>query len=136
MLRPEQIRMAKFALVGVLNTGVDFAVFMLLVYTFGVPSAGAQVASFSCGIANSYWWNRKWTFRAAGKVNGRELLRFVAVNGLSLACATAVLLGLQHGLGWSPAAAKAVSILASLAVNYAGSRFWVFRMETGENRAG
>jgi putative flippase GtrA len=128
--------MAKFALIGLLNTGVDFAVFMALVYALGVPSMWAQAVSYGCGITNSYWWNRKWTFRAEGKVNWRELLRFVVLNGLSFAAATAVLLGLQHGLGWAPATAKAASILMSLAVNYAGSRYWVFRMETGENRAG
>jgi putative flippase GtrA len=136
MFRPEPIRMAKFALVGLLNTGLDFAVFMVLVYGLAVPSGWGQAASYSCGIANSYWWNRRWTFRATNRRSWPELLRFVVLNGVSFAGATAVLLGLQYRLGWAPAGAKAVSILVSLAVNYAGSRYWVFRMETRDNRAG
>jgi putative flippase GtrA len=136
MFRPEHRRMAKFALVGLVNTGVDFTVFMGLVYGLAVPSGWAQAASFSCGIANSYWWNRNWTFRAAGRSNWREAFRFLALNGASFAAATAVLLGVQHGLGWTPVAAKIASIFVSLAVNYAGSRYWVFRMEMRENRAG
>ncbi|MFB9273449.1 GtrA family protein [Cohnella cellulosilytica] len=126
MLRlTEGLKMAKYALVGGLNTGVDFAVFCALVYGLGVPSAGAQVVSYLAGTANSYLLNRYWTFGVRGKRSGAEMLRFVLVNAVSFAAATAALLGLEYG-GLEPAAAKAVSVFVSLAVNYAGYRLWVF----------
>lgn len=133
MLGKERIKMVKFALVGVVNTGVDFAIFMLLVYALGVPAWLAQTVSYAGGVANSFWLNRRWTFRASGSgSHWREALRFAAVNGASFAAATAVLIGLHEGLDWSPAAAKAASIVFSMAVNYAGSRYWVFhRNQTG-----
>lgn len=136
MLSKENRKMAKFALVGVLNTGVDFAVFIVLVYGLGVSTIGAQTASYGCGIANSYWLNRKWTFRAAGNGSWMDVLRFVLVNAVSFAAATAVLLALEQGAGWPSAAAKIASILISMAVNYAGSRYWVFRSASRDTRTG
>lgn len=135
MLGKERNKMVKFALVGVVNTGVDFAIFMLLVYALGVPAWLAQIASYAGGVANSFWLNRRWTFRAAGSgSHWREAMRFAAVNGASFLAATAVLIGLHQGFGWSPAAAKAASIAFSMAVNYAGSRYWVFHGSRRENR--
>ncbi len=135
MLGIERIKMVKFALVGVVNTGVDFAIFVLLVYALGVPAWLAQIVSYSGGVANSFWLNRRWTFRAAGSgSHWQEALRFAAVNGASFAAATAVLLGLHQGLAWSPAAAKAVSVFFAMIVNYLGSRYWVFRGNRRENQ--
>ncbi|MFC4597017.1 GtrA family protein [Cohnella hongkongensis] len=126
MLRlSEGIKVAKYALVGGVNTGVDFAVFCALVYGLGVPSAGAQAASYAAGVANSYLLNRYWTFRVRGKRSAAEMLRFVLVNAASFAAATAALLGLERG-GVESAIAKAISVAVSLGVNYAGYRLWVF----------
>ncbi|GIO11124.1 putative membrane protein YngA [Cohnella xylanilytica] len=124
-------KMAKFALVGAMNTGVDFAVFAALVYGLEAKAIAAQPVSYLCGFLNSYLWNRSWTFKSGKRASASELIRFGAVNLLSFALATAVLLGLEQGLGWNALAGKAASILASLAANYAGSRLWVFR-EAGE----
>lgn len=128
----ERMRMAKFALVGVMNTGVDFAVFVLLIYGLGSPAWLAQTLSYGCGVANSYWLNRRWTFRLSGRIRWHEPVRFAAVNGASFLSATAVLLFLHHGLAWSPWIAKIASIAASMVVNYAGSRYWVFGKELSE----
>ena len=55
-------QMVKFAIVGVLNTLVDFAVFQALNLLLGWVYV-AQVIGYSCGIINSYLWNSNWTFR-------------------------------------------------------------------------
>ncbi|MBN2982857.1 GtrA family protein [Cohnella algarum] len=127
MANKEWLRVAKYGLVGVANTGVDFAVFAALVYGFGVMSGVAQIVSYGCGVVNSFWLNRRWTFRVQERANAGEWVRFMIVNALSFACATGVLLGLEHGLGFAAWAAKLVSVGASLAVNYTGTKLWVFR---------
>jgi len=136
MLRlSEGLKMAKYALVGGLNTGVDFAVFCAMVYGFGVGSAWAQVASYLLATANSYLLNRYWTFGVREKKNVAEMVKFVLVNAISFAASTAVLLLLEHW-GAEAALAKLVSVGCSMIVNYAGYRLWVFRgMETQGNRA-
>jgi putative flippase GtrA len=128
-LGKEQIRMAKFALVGVMNTGVDFAVFVVLVYGLGIGSVVSQAVSYGCGVVNSYALNRLWTFRGASRGGALEVVRFLLVNGASFAAGTAGLVALQDGAGWPAYAAKLASVFVSTAVNYAGSRLWVFRME-------
>lgn len=126
MLRiSESKRLAKYALVGGLNTGVDFAVFCMLVYGVGMISLWAQVISYTAGVANSYLLNRYWTFQVKGKMSVAELLRFMIINVISFVAATAVLLGLEQW-GISSAIAKIVSVASSLAVNYIGYRVWVF----------
>lgn len=120
-------RVSKFAAIGLLNTGIDIAIFALLVYALSWPSLPAQCVSYFLAFLNSYWWNRRWTFGMKERGSARELLKFGVVNALSFLCATGVLLAAEKGLDLSPIAAKLVSVAASLAVNYVGSKLWVFR---------
>ena len=50
-------RIAKFGLVGVLNTLIDIALFWLLYSVFGVPYLVANVLSFGAGMLNSFVMN-------------------------------------------------------------------------------
>lgn len=127
MLRlSERMKLAKYALVGGLNTGVDFAVFCAFVYGFGMGSIAAQTISYLAGVANSYLLNRYWTFQVKSKRNMSELVRFIVINVASFAAATALLLGLEQW-GAESALAKIVSVACSLVVNYVGYRLWVFQ---------
>lgn len=126
--------MAKYALVGVMNTGVDFAVFCVLVYAAGLGSAWAQTISYGTAIANSYLLNRVWTFQVKERQRFGDVVRFIIVNVFSFAAATAVLLGLEQA-GLEAAIAKACSVVVSLVVNYAGYKLWVFRSEPRSGQA-
>lgn len=132
----EKLKMAKFALVGTLNTSVDFALFLVLAYGFGVAAWLAHTLSYSTAVANSYWLNRSWTFRADGSGNWLEFARFATVNGCSFAAATATVIGLHQFFGLTPLLAKVASIGIAMTVNYLGSRYWVFRMERRQNQSG
>ncbi|NNU83453.1 GtrA family protein [Geobacillus sp. BMUD] len=127
--RKEKQAIWRFAVVGVGNTAVDFAVFFLLTAA-GVPAAAAQVASYGAGVANSYVWNRRWTFQMKQKANIGELLRFLAVNGLSLGVSLVVLLAAERlGPLWL---AKGAATVMGMAVNFVGSRCWVFAAPRSE----
>lgn len=132
--RQQLVQMAKYAFVGVLNTGVDFAVFCALVYGAGFASVWAQPLSYGAGLANSYFLNRKWTFQVGKRRQAGEMIRFAAVNALSFAVATGALLALEQA-GLASAIAKAGSVFVSLAVNFAGYKLWVFRTEPRGERA-
>ncbi|MCC3374621.1 GtrA family protein [Cohnella sp. REN36] len=123
-------RLFKFALVGGMNTGIDVALFAALVYGLGLSSTPSQFISYFVAFLNSYWWNKRWTFQTGGKRDARELIRFGIVNLLSFLFATGVLLAFERGIGFSPIIAKLLSVFASLAVNYTGSKLWVFRKES------
>jgi len=115
----------RFCTVGLSNTAVDFTAFFILTWG-GTPYLLAQVVSYSAGIINSFFFNRKWTFRIRGRINAGEAARFIAVNGFSLLTSAAILFILQdlhHGNLWL---SKVIATGGGLAVNFVGSRLWVF----------
>lgn len=115
----------KFALVGMLNTGVDVAIFFLLTW-LGIPYVAAQVVSYSCGAVNSYLLNKVWTFRSCG-LSYAEIVRFVAVNLTSLGISVVLLTLLHDKAGLGLAAAKGGATVCALAANFLGNKLWVFK---------
>lgn len=71
--------LVRFGTVGAGNTLVDFVVFFLLT-SLHVPYLAAQLFSYSAGVANSYIWNRTWTFQVKEKAHGAEIVRFIMIN--------------------------------------------------------
>nr|WP_216674058.1 GtrA family protein [Saccharibacillus endophyticus] len=115
----------RFAIVGVSNTLVDFIVFFLLE---GLIGPIAQIAGYAAGTANSYYWNRRWTFKTDQPRQKGELTRFLIVN-LTVALLTTALLTLLD-LFMPVWAAKALVTVPGMALNYMLSKVWVFRPET------
>ncbi|HWP97774.1 MAG TPA: GtrA family protein [Syntrophomonadaceae bacterium] len=123
--KQEVMQFLRFCTVGLGNTAVDFIGFLVLTQG-GVPYLLAQVLSYSTGVANSFFFNRIWTFRVAGKTNIMELARFIMINGFSLLVSSGLLFVLHdvnHGnLLLSKVAATGISVM----LNFVGSRVWVF----------
>ncbi|WP_420539678.1 GtrA family protein [Paenibacillus polymyxa] len=119
--------MIRFGIVGLVNTGVDYIIFMLLAWT-GVPVVVAQIISYSCGTANSYILNSKWTFskQQANNTNKGQLLKFIVINLIVLGI-TSLLLQVLHTETELPLAlGKLIATAAGMIINYIGSRYWVF----------
>lgn len=59
-------QLAKFVIVGVLNTVMDFGILNFLILVTGIISGVwiivMNAASFSLSIFNSYFWNKEWVF--------------------------------------------------------------------------
>lgn len=115
----------RFCIVGGMNTTVDFAAFFLL-HFIGVPYTIAQVLSYSCGTANSFFFNRKWTFGLTHGVNMSEVVKFLVVNGASLLCSFGLLFLLYDTYQYNLWISKLVATGFGVVVNYIGSRLWVF----------
>jgi putative flippase GtrA len=115
----------KFALVGLLNTAVDVAIFFLLTWV-NTPYVAAQVVSYSCGAANSYLLNKFWTFRSSG-LSYAEVVRFTVVNLGSLVISIVVLTLLHETADLGLAVSKAGATVCALALNFLGNKLWVFR---------
>jgi len=120
------MRAIKLGLVGVANTALDLAVFSALTFGANFPPSLANVVSYSCGIALSFWFNRSWTFSDRNtRKTSRQLAIFIVGNLAGLAISTAVVALLLKYLG--PLAAKIVSIGASFLWNFGFSNRIVFR---------
>lgn len=119
-------QLIKFSLVGVVNTAIDFVVFTLLTLTGLVPVL-CNIISYSCGVINSYFLNRGWTFEKKGKNSISEFMKFVIVNLLSLGASTLVLYLLNDTYSINVYLSKLMATFASLVINFLGSKFVVFK---------
>lgn len=128
------VHFAKFVVVGAVNFLVDFGVLTLLTGVFGMLVAPANIISYSCGIINSFFLNRYWTFKIKHKFISVHFAKFVLVNLVSLSVNTLAvwvlidLYGLSSGLfGVENLYAKLIAAIFSVSVNFAGNKLLVFR---------
>ena len=131
--KPDAARLGKFALVGLSNTLITLVVFHALAVWLGLTPAWANVVGWLAGFANSFVWNRRWTFADRRSLPaGQTLFRFAVSTLVTLAVSSGIVVALQamspsgtHGalvLDGIECAAMAVS----LAVNYTLSTHWAF----------
>ena len=143
------IQLIKFGLIGVSNTLIDFLVASALNAIFGVYYV-AKIIGYACGIANSYFWNSRWTFREERRRDAREIITFIAVNlvtlGLSLLLQWVFRDQLHLDAWWMGFAGenfltkllngeRFCLLLASgiaLLVNFVGNKLFVFRKKEPE----
>lgn len=121
----ELIGFLKFNAVGVINTLVDTAIYSLLVLT-GLDTSIAQVISYSAGVANSYIFNSRWTFRDK-ETSFKKTVLFIAVNLVSLSVSIAIIELCTRQFGIDKFIAKLISLPFSILINFLGSRFLVFK---------
>jgi putative flippase GtrA len=126
------LQVARFALVGGLNTVVDYGVFNLLSYGLHMHLVGARLIGVTAGIVNSLLWNKLWTFRSRGWGEWRrELAGFLLVTGIGVGISVggfAVLHSTFGASSWIIANLEAASMtLLSMTWNFLGYRYFVFR---------
>jgi putative flippase GtrA len=132
-------QVAKFVLVGALNTFVDLGILNGFILVTGVASGGGyllfKTIAFAAALTNSYFWNKHWTFESTGGKTKDEAVQFGLVSfvGFLLNVATAHIvvniIGPQAGLApgvWGNVGALA-AICIALFWNFFGYKLWVFK---------
>lgn len=118
-------QLLRFALVGVLNTVVGYAVIFACMYLAGLGPVVSNVVGYAFGLVVSYTLNRTFTFRsAAGKK--REIVRFLSIFMVAYLANIGVLMLLIDHLdvhkGWAQLAAGVVYTV----LFYVLSKYYVF----------
>lgn len=75
-LRKKHAEKIRFAIVGGVNTAVDFIILLVLT-SFGVPPAIANYPSSTAAVVVSFIGNKKYTFRTKGARLKREITLFL-----------------------------------------------------------
>ena len=92
--------MAKFGIVGAVNTALDFGLANLLYLVLHWSAMGAKTASVAVAATSSFFMNRHWTFRHRARTGlRREYTLFFLLNGVGLLIANACILVVEQGLG-------------------------------------
>lgn len=132
-------------MVGGSNAVIDFAVFEIFILALPTRDPATLVIyntiAVICALANSYRWNRSWTFRGFQAAEGRALWRErvlfaaqsvlnVVVNDLALAGVTVVLNRnhvLSHNATAANSLAKFVGVLVASTTSFVVMRLVIFR---------
>ncbi len=130
-------RFSKFAVVGVLNTFIDFGIYSLLLYGFGVHFIFAHFAGFLVANINSFIFNSLWTFQNLKREKWKkQVIRFFLISLIGLGLSTIALKISAEVFVWLlPSAflpllfSKAVASGVSMVWNYIGSWLFVFKEE-------
>jgi len=141
------IQFVKFAVVGVLNTGVDWLSFFLLTLTpyFNFHQAFAKGIAFVLAVVNSFILNSIWTFKEevkegmeeAGEQKAKKgseyFLKFFIVSLIGLAINTvAFSVARSYFVGnFSENIVKLLSLIAASGAatlwNFLANKFWTYR---------
>ena len=122
-------QLVKFCVVGGSGYVVNLCVFYLCVATLDLHHLAAASAAFVVAVANNFWWNRRWTFRARGGHAGFQAARFFAVSVAAFVFAATVLELLVSVVGMAELPAQAISIVVATPLNFIGNKMWSFAIE-------
>lgn len=136
----------KFGIVGVLNTIIDYTVFQIIV---GIVHSHnptflffASFISGSVGVANSYIFNKKWTFQDDSTDYLRQIIKFVGINLISVSLNSGLvvlfssifpqhIMILNHTFS-NVIYTKALAIIIVMVLNFIAYKLWVFETKREE----
>jgi putative flippase GtrA len=120
---------AKFCIIGVVNTLVDFGIYFLLTRFTGLRDYiyVANTISFIIAATSSYYANRSWTFQIETKPEIREAAKFygTAVSGFIINMATFFVC--VSIFGWFDLFGKILATAVAIGWNFLVTKFWVFK---------
>lgn len=107
----------KYCMIGVSGVVVDFLLYCLMVQVLRWDYQLANFVSASAGIANNYWWNRKWTFESKDYPWTR-FLRFYTVGLVGLALSAVLLYLLIEQASFDAVSAKVITLMVVVFLQY------------------
>ena len=84
MSRERNLRVARFASVGLINTAVDFGIFNVLILAAGLHNLPANIISVSVAMAVSYRLNHGFVFKTSKKKSAKNVAHFVLITAFGL----------------------------------------------------
>ena len=128
--RAVSLKAVVFALIGVVNTAVDYGVFLAAHAALDLSLVVANMLSWIIAVSSSYILNSTITFAAESgrKLHWPAYFTFVATGIAGWFANTAALLIAADVLLFRLWLAKLLAVLASFIVNFSLSHFVVFRV--------
>ena len=118
-------RFLKFAGVGAVATGIQYAVLVACVEVFAAPAVLASALGFVIGAVANYWLNYHFTFRS-DKPHLAAASRFALTAAVGLAINSGIMLLLAHRLGMVYLFAQVIATALVLAWTFTVNSLWSF----------
>jgi len=138
---------AKFSVVGLFNTAVDYIAFYIMLAIINADKSISQIVATAVAMCGSYIINKYWTFSQKGKKSNTQIIKFIVTNLVSMTC-TIILMNVFHDYlhihEWVNSfislldksyrlsddmgvmICKIVASCISFVINFIGNKFWVF----------
>jgi putative flippase GtrA len=117
-------KLIRFILVGLLNTAVGYGAFFVLSYVLNYLIA--LIISHFIGVANSYVWNKYWTFKTRQNYL-HEFIKFNIVY-MGVLISNIIILGiLVDGLMFNPRLGQLFVLPIVTIISYFGHKYWSFK---------
>ena len=123
------LKAASFAVVGVVNSVIDFGVFSFCYYYLGLPIVVANTIAWVVAVSGSYVMNSTITFAAESgrRLHVKGYASFALSQVMGFFGNTLTVWCLVELAGVPAWAAKVAAIFVSFVVNFSLSHFLVFR---------
>ena len=121
------LQLIRFGAVGASGYVVNLAVFTPAVHGAGFGYGVAATMAFVVALANNFFWNRAWTFKAGDGHAGFQAARFVVVSLVAFGFNLLLLFVLVEFGGVAKVPAQAIAIVAATPLNFLGNKLWSFR---------
>lgn len=116
-----------FGVVGLINLGLDVAVFNLATQLFDVDALLAKVLATTISATSAYFMHRRWTFAHRARTRfRREYLLFFGLNAVALGLGLLVIAAVTYGLDRDDVLTLNVANLLGIALGTA-FRFWSYK---------
>ena len=119
-------RFIKFGLVGVLNTIINWILFILL-DSIGVYYIISNIIAYGISTLNSYLWNSKWVFKYTGDNVNQTTFKFITLNIIGLVLNTIILFLLVDIIKLPKIIALIIATGVVMILNYFINKLWVFK---------
>ncbi len=120
-----RIQALRFALVGLASNAVLYILYLAMTAS-GVGHKTAMSLAYLIGVAQTFLFNKRWTFDHEGR-HASALLRYMSVYAGGYVANLLVLAWLVDDLGYPHQIVQGAMILILAAVFFLLQKFWVFK---------
>lgn len=124
----------RYGLVGLASNALLYLAYLLLT-ALGMEHKLAMTLLYLLGVAQTFFFNKRWSFNHAGGAHA-ALLRYLAAYAACYALNLAVLMVLVDRWGLPHQWVQGGAIVAIAVLLFLAQKYWVFAPETGRLPAG
>ena len=122
-------QLIRYVIVGVASNALIYAIY-LVVTSVGAEPKVAMSALYLWGVVQTFFLNKKWTFRSAGHTR-TALFRYLTVYAIGYAVNLMALTVLVDHVGLPHQLVQGVMILVIAGILFLAQRYWVFQPTAG-----
>jgi len=126
------LQFVRFAIVGIFNTAIDYAVYLVLTRILGVYFLIANFVAVVVAMTFSFFVNKKWTFKNTSANIKSQYLKFAVINLGALILNNFFVYIFVNYAHLYDLLAKFIVIVITLNWNFWLNKYWTFKADSAK----